>query len=123
MDGLYLLWWVQEKQMSPALVAATMAAGDLLLMALEVPTGWFADRFGNRRSLILGSVLQVAGMICCWLAEGIPGLVGACLLPTPSVRAPTSRCSIARASRSAANLSSSASKHALAPCRSSCWRA
>jgi hypothetical protein len=80
MDGLYLLWWVQEKQMSPALVAATMAAGDLLLMALEVPTGWFADRFGNRRSLILGSLLQVAGMICCWLAEGIPGLVGACLL-------------------------------------------
>jgi len=80
MDGLYLLWWVQEKQMSPALVAATMAAGDLLLMGLEVPTGWFADRFGNRRSLILGSVIQVAGMICCWLADGIPGLVLACML-------------------------------------------
>ena len=80
MDGLYLLWWVQEKQMSPALVAATMAAGDLALMALEVPTGWFADRFGSRRSLILGSLLQVAGMICCWLATGVAGLVGACLL-------------------------------------------
>lgn len=66
--------------MSPALVAATMAAGDLALMALEVPTGWFADRLGSRRSLILGSVLQVAGMICCWLADGVPGLVGACLL-------------------------------------------
>ena len=80
MDGLYLLWWVQEKQMSPALVAATMAAGDLLLMGLEVPTGWFADKFGNRRSLILGSFIQVAGMICCWLADGVPGLVLACLL-------------------------------------------
>jgi hypothetical protein len=80
MDGLYLLWWVQEKQMSPALVAAAMAAGDLLLMALEVPTGWFADKFGNRRSLILGSLIQVAGMICCWLADGVPGLVLACLL-------------------------------------------
>jgi hypothetical protein len=80
MDGLYLLWWTQEKQLSPALVAATMAAGDLALMALEVPTGWFADRFGYRRSLILGSLLQVAGMICCWLAEGVAGLVGACLL-------------------------------------------
>lgn len=80
MDGLYLLWWVQEKQMSPALVAATMAAGDLLLMGLEVPTGWFADKFGHRRSLILGSFIQVAGMICCWLADGIPGLVLACLL-------------------------------------------
>jgi MFS transporter len=80
MDGLYLLWWTQEKGMSPALVAATMAAGDLALMALEVPTGWFADRFGSRRSLILGSALQVAGMICCWLADGIAGLIGACLL-------------------------------------------
>jgi hypothetical protein len=80
MDGLYLLWWTQEKGMSPALVAATMAAGDLALMALEVPTGWFADRFGNRRSLILGSLLQVAGMICCWLADRTAGLVGACLL-------------------------------------------
>jgi MFS family permease len=80
MDGLYLLWWVQEKQMSPALVAATMAAGDLLLIALEVPTGWFADKFGNRRSLILGSLVQVAGIICCWLAEGNPGLLLACLL-------------------------------------------
>jgi hypothetical protein len=80
MDGLYLLWWTQEKGMSPALVAATMAAGDLALMALEVPTGWFADRFGSRRSLILGSLLQVAGMICCWLADGVAGLVGACLL-------------------------------------------
>ncbi|HKH71014.1 MAG TPA: MFS transporter [Vicinamibacterales bacterium] len=80
MDGLYLLWWTQEKGMSPALVAATMAAGDLALMALEVPTGWFADRFGSRRSLILGSILQVAGMTCCWLADGVPGLIGACLL-------------------------------------------
>ena len=66
--------------MSPALVAATMAGGDLALMALEVPTGWFADRFGSRRSLILGSILQVAGMICCWLADGAAGLIGACLL-------------------------------------------
>jgi hypothetical protein len=80
MDGLYLLWWVEEKGMSPALVAAMMAAGDLALMALEVPTGWFADRLGYRRSLILGSTLQVAGMLCCWLANGASGLVGACLL-------------------------------------------
>jgi MFS family permease len=49
-------------------------------MVLEVPTGWFADRFGYRRSLILGSLVQVAGMICCWLADGVPGLVTACLL-------------------------------------------
>lgn len=80
MHGLYLLWWVQEKQMSPAVVAATLAAGDLAIMLLEVPTGWFADRNGHRRSLILGSLAQVLGMLCCWLGQGIPGLIAASVL-------------------------------------------
>ena len=80
MHGLYLLWWVQEKQMSPAVVAATLAAGDLALLLLEVPTGWLADRYGHRRSLIVGSIAQVAGMLCCWLGEGVPGLIAASVL-------------------------------------------
>jgi MFS family permease len=80
MHGLYLLWWVQEKQMSPVVVAATLAAGDLAIMLLEVPTGWFADRYGHRRSLIFGSFVQVLGMLCCWLGQGIPGLIAASVL-------------------------------------------
>lgn len=80
MHGLYLLWWVQEKQMSPAVVAATLAAGDLALMLLEVPTGWLADRYGHRLSLIIGSGAQVVGMLCCWLGEGVPGLIAASVL-------------------------------------------
>jgi len=80
MHGLYLLWWVQEKHMSPAVVASTIAAGDLLIMLLEVPTGWFADRFGHRRSLILGSFVQAVAMLLCWLGEGIPGLLAANVL-------------------------------------------
>ena len=80
MHGLYLLWWVQEKQMSPAIVATMLAAGDLALMGVEVPTGWFADRFGHRASLIIGSLVQVAGMLWCWLGEGIPGLIIASVL-------------------------------------------
>ena len=80
MHGLYLLWWVQERQMSPAVVAAILAVGDLALMGLELPTGWFADRFGHRASLIAGSCVQVAGMLCCWLGNGIPGLVAASVL-------------------------------------------
>jgi MFS family permease len=80
MHGLYLLWWVQEKQMSPALVAAVLAAGDLALMGFELPTGWFADRVGHRASLIVGSLLQVAGMLWCWLGEGASGLITASLL-------------------------------------------
>jgi MFS family permease len=71
---------VQEKQLSPVLVGSVLAAGDLALMILELPTGWFADRFGHRTSLIVGSLLQVAGMLCCWLAPGIPGLLAASVL-------------------------------------------
>jgi len=80
MHGLYLLWWVQEKQLSAASVAAILAAGDVALMLLEVPTGWFADRYGHRSSLILGSLAQVLGMMCCWLGRGIPGLLAASVL-------------------------------------------
>jgi MFS family permease len=80
MHGLYLLWWVQEQQMPAVVVATTLAAGDLALVLLEIPTGWFADRFGHRTSLIAGSVVQVLGMLCCWLGRGVPGLITASVL-------------------------------------------
>jgi hypothetical protein len=80
MHGLYLLWWVQEKQMSPAVVATVLAAGDLALLGLELPTGWFADRFGHRASLMVGSLVQVMGMLWCWLGEGVSGLAIASVL-------------------------------------------
>jgi predicted MFS family arabinose efflux permease len=80
MHGLYLLWWVQERHVSPAAVAMILAAGDLAVTLFEIPTGWLADRFGYRRSLIAGSAVQVAGMLCCWLGRGIPGLLAASLL-------------------------------------------
>src|SRR6202163_1371129 len=80
MHGLYLIWWVREKHVSPASVGLILAAGDLALAAFEVPTGWLADRFGHRASLVLGSLLQVAGMLICWLGSGIPGLLAASLV-------------------------------------------
>jgi MFS family permease len=80
MHGVYLLWWVQERHVSAAAVAGILAAGDLALTALEIPTGWIADRYGHRASLITGSALQVLGMLCCWLAQGIAGLLAASLL-------------------------------------------
>lgn len=80
MHGLFLLWWVQEKQIPAAIVAAVLAAGDLALIGLELPTGWFADRFGHRASLIIGSFVQVIGMLWCWHGEGVSGVVTACVL-------------------------------------------
>ena len=70
---------MQYKHVPPAAVAAILAAGDIAITLLEVPTGRFADRFGHRCSLIVGSAIQVIGMLLCWLAEGVPGLVMASL--------------------------------------------
>ena len=80
MHGLYLLWWVQERHIPPPIVAGILAAGDLAVTLLEIPTGWLADRFGHRLSLIVGSLVQVAGMLCCWLGQGVPGVLAASLL-------------------------------------------
>src|SRR5215471_9295387 len=80
MQGLYLLWWVRERHLSAFTVAIILAAGDLALFALEIPTGMFADRFGHRTSLIIGSTAQVCGMLWCWHGRGIPGVLVASLL-------------------------------------------
>jgi len=80
MHGLYVLWWVQEKHVSVPAVAAILAAGDLALTVLEVPTGWLADRCGHRVSLIAGSLFQIAGMLFAWLAGGVAGMLASSLL-------------------------------------------
>ena len=80
MHGLYVLWWVQEKHVSVAAVAAILAAGDFALTFLEIPTGWLADRRGHRASLIAGSLLQIAGMLLAWLGTGIPGVLASSLV-------------------------------------------
>jgi hypothetical protein len=80
MHGLYLVWLVHERGFSPALVATVLAAGDLCVFALEVPTGWVADRLGHRVSLIIGSFVQVCAMLVFWLAATPPALLAASLL-------------------------------------------
>src|SRR5215510_11210473 len=80
MHGLYLVWLVQERGFAPALVATVLAAGDLCVFSLEVPTGWVADRLGHRHSLIIGSFVQVCGMAAFWLADTTPALLAATLL-------------------------------------------
>lgn len=77
--ALYLLWWVEYKHVSPAAVAAILAAGDIAITLFEVPTGRFADRFGHRCSLVVGSIVQTVAMLLCWLGEGVPGLLLASL--------------------------------------------
>lgn len=69
--GLYVLWLIQHKEIPAATVAVMLAAGDLLLMALQVPTGMLADRLGHRLSLVAGSIAQVAGLLAMWLGSTV----------------------------------------------------
>lgn len=80
MHGLYVLWWVRERHVSVAAVAAILAAGDVAVSLLEVPTGWLADRRGHRVSLITGSLFQIGGMLFAWLGAGIAGVLASSLL-------------------------------------------
>ncbi|MBI3892498.1 MAG: MFS transporter [Candidatus Wallbacteria bacterium] len=77
--GIYLLWWTQKRHISAAAVAAILAFSDLVVMALNVPTGVLADRFGRRRSLIAGSAAQVGGILLLWLCESSAGVALGCV--------------------------------------------
>jgi hypothetical protein len=77
--GLYVVWLIEYKHLNAEAVALLMAAGDLALMGLEVPTGWLADRFGHRGSLIAGSMIQTAAMALLWCGQGIVAM-GASIL-------------------------------------------
>ena len=74
LHGVYVVWLTQHKGLSPLAVALLMGAGEVALLALELPTGAFADRVGARASLILGSLFQVLGMLLLWLGAGVPAL-------------------------------------------------
>jgi MFS family permease len=77
--GIYLLWLTVHKGIPPFAAAMAIAAGDVALMVLEVPTGVFADRLGARRSLLLGSACQVLGLALFWKTGTLPMLVPAVL--------------------------------------------
>jgi hypothetical protein len=74
--GLYVVWLVHHKGLPPEQVALLMAVGDLLLMAVHVPTGMLADRFGRRWSLVVGSAIQAAGLATMWLGTS-PAMIAA----------------------------------------------
>jgi predicted MFS family arabinose efflux permease len=77
--GLYWLWATVHQGIPMASATMAVAAGDLALLVLEVPTGVFADRLGAKRSLVLGSASQVVGLLLFWRARSAPTLVAAAL--------------------------------------------
>ncbi len=77
--GLYLFWLTVHRGISPVAATIALAAGDLALLVLDVPTGVFADRLGTRRSLLAGSACQVVGLVLFWQARSFVAVMIAAL--------------------------------------------
>ncbi|MFN8609148.1 MAG: MFS transporter [Vulcanimicrobiota bacterium] len=63
--GIYVMWMLHHG-LKPATVALILTVGEATLLFTELPTGWWADRFGLKRSLIFGSLLQMLGLALFW---------------------------------------------------------
>lgn len=50
-------------------IALLEAVGSLVSVVTEVPTGYIGDRFGRRRTLIMGTSLIALGLFGIWLAN------------------------------------------------------
>lgn len=50
------------------------------VVVLEIPTGYFADRFGHKKSLLLGSVLSTLGFFCYYAFPSYAGFICAEIL-------------------------------------------
>jgi MFS family permease len=65
-SNIYTLYWtiyITAELHAPLFRALqVVSAGNLLAIFLEVPTGWFADRFGRKISLVLSSSCCIAGL-------------------------------------------------------------
>src|SRR5262250_2803717 len=55
------LFWKDQIGMSLADIMVLQAIFGLAVVVFEFPSGYLADRFGYRRSLLLGAALAVAG--------------------------------------------------------------
>ena len=65
--------------LAPALVGLTLSVGPLIAAVASVPAGRMADRFGTRRSTLVGLTGMAAGAVLLWAlpaTSGIPGYVG-----------------------------------------------
>src|SRR3989338_9934981 len=56
----------------------------LTSLVLEVPTGYLADRFGRKCTLLLGVLLLVLSYIVMWSAHGFPAFIGVLVLMSAS---------------------------------------
>lgn len=67
-------YW-QSRGLSQTQIFLLQSAFGLSMVLFEVPSGWFADRFGRRTSLLVGSVLPPLGFALYAVSPGFAGMV------------------------------------------------
>lgn len=60
----------QSNGLSQTEIFALQSAFAIAILVLEVPSGYFADRFGRKKSMLLGALLSIAGFGLYALAHG-----------------------------------------------------
>lgn len=76
-----LVLFFQENGLSQTEIFELQSFFAVAILLLEVPSGYFADRFGHKRSLLLGSVFAVIGFALYGFAYGFwPMLVAEIVL-------------------------------------------
>jgi len=72
---IWVLYLQQERHLTLGQVTALDAPFWLVVVVAEVPTGAFADRYGRRTSLVVGSVVLAAAYTVFGLADSYPLLL------------------------------------------------
>lgn len=75
-EAIWVIYLIRERGLTIGQVLAFEAVYGAIAVAGEVPTGVFADRFGRRSSLFIGSLTTSAAFLVFGLADTIPLLVG-----------------------------------------------
>lgn len=79
-NSVYTFFLVDVRGVALTTLAWLHSASDALILLLDVPMGYLADRLGRRVSLLAGAAAQAAGVVVMWRAASLPALAAGFLL-------------------------------------------
>lgn len=71
----FIVYYFQELGFSIGKIAILNSAAALALFFFEIPSGYIADRFGRKNSLILSVIMQIISMIILYMATSFSVLI------------------------------------------------
>lgn len=71
----YIYYYFQELGFALGQIAILQSSMAVTLFIFEIPSGYIADKFGRRNSLILGALFQIASVIILYTAESFYPLI------------------------------------------------